>query len=96
MNKLLSLLLRAVGALKLARCQQATKTETLDQNPICETLDQNPICLLANREVNLLFVVQNNQFNFILEKDTNICFTNTDDYDKPREEGVDDGAATRS
>jgi hypothetical protein len=87
MKKLLSLLLRAVGALKLARCQQATKTETLDQNPIC---------LLANREVNLLFVVQNNQFNFILEKDTNICFTNTDDYDKPREEGVDDGSATRS
>ena len=88
MNKLLSLLLRAVGALKLARCQQATKTETVDQNPIC---------LLANREANLyIYVVQNLQLNAILEKDTNICFTNTDDYDKPREEGVDDGAATRS
>ena len=87
MKKLILSLLHAVKSLRLARCQQATKTETLDQNPIC---------LLANREVNLLFVVQNNQFNFILEKDTNICFTNTDDYDKPREEGVDDGAATRS
>ena len=87
MKKLKLKLLRAVKTLKLARCQQATKTETLDQNPIC---------LLANREVNLLFVVQNNQFNFILEKDTNICFTNTDNYDKPRKEGADDGAATRS
>ena len=87
MKKLLLILLHAVKALSLAQCQQATETETLDKDPIC---------LLANREVNLLFVVQNNQFNFILEKDTNICFTNTDDYDKPREEGVDDGAATRS
>lgn len=87
MTKLLSLLLRAVEALKLARCQQATKTETLEQNPIC---------LLANREVNLLFIIQNNQFNFILEKDTNICFTNTNDYDKTREEGPDNRTSTRS
>ena len=87
MKKLFLLLLRAVGALKLARSQQATKTETLDQNPIC---------LLAHREDNRLFSVQNNQFNFILEKDTNICFTKTDNYDKPREEGADDGSATRS
>ena len=72
MKKLLSLLLRAVGALKLARCQQATKTETLDQNPIC---------LLANREVNLFLFVQIKQFNATLEEGTNINFTNTDDDD---------------
>ena len=88
MKKLLSLLLRAVGALKLARCQQATKTETVDQNPIC---------LLANREANLyIYVVQNLQLNAILEKDTNICFTNTNDYDKTREEGPDNRTSTRS
>ena len=81
-------LLRAVKTLKLARCQQATKTETLDQNPIC---------LLANREVNLnIFIVQNKQLNAILEKDTNICFTKTDNYDEPGEEESDNGAAARS
>ena len=64
-------LLRAVRALRLARCQQATETETLDQDPIC---------LLAHREVNLI-VVQIKQFNAILEEGTNINFTNTDDDD---------------
>jgi len=73
MKKLFLKLLHAVRALGLARCQQATETETLDNNPIC---------LLAHREVNLFFVVQIQQLNAILEKGTNICFTKTDDYDE--------------
>ena len=79
-------LLRVVRALRLARCQQATETETLDNNPIC---------LLAHREVNLFFVVQIQQLNAVLEKDTDICFTKNDDYDERREEGANDGAAKR-
>jgi hypothetical protein len=71
MKKLLLILLHAVKALSLAQCQQATETETLDQDPIC---------LLAHREVNLI-VVQIKQFNAILEEGTNINFTNTDDDD---------------
>lgn len=71
MKKLLLILLHAVKALSLAQCQQATETETLDQDPIC---------LLVHREVNLI-VVQIKQFNAILEEGTNINFTNTDDDD---------------
>lgn len=71
MKKLLLILLHAVKSLRLARCQQATVTETLDQDPIC---------LLAHREVNLI-VVQIKQFNATLEEGTNINFTNTDDDD---------------
>jgi hypothetical protein len=71
MKKLLLILLHAVKALSLAQCQQATETETLDQDPIC---------LLAHREVNLI-VVQIKQFNATLEEGTNINFTNTDDDD---------------
>jgi hypothetical protein len=71
MKKMLLILLHAVKALSLAQCQQATETETLDQDPIC---------LLAHREVNLI-VVQIKQFNAILEEGTNINFTNTDDDD---------------
>jgi hypothetical protein len=70
MNKILQKLLCAVRALRLARCQQATKTETLEHDPIC---------LLAHREVNLIFVVQIQQLNAVLEKDTDICFTKTND-----------------
>ena len=77
MKKLLLILLHAVKALSLAQCQQATETETLDQDPIC---------LLAHREVNLI-VVQIKQFNAILEEGTNINFTNTDDDDDWREKG---------
>ena len=72
MKKLLLILLHAVKALSLAQCQQATETETLDQDPIC---------LLANREVNLFLFVQIKQFNATLEEGTNINFTNTDDDD---------------
>ena len=73
MKKLFRKLLCAVRALRLARCQQATKTETLDSDPIC---------LLAHREVNLnIYFVQNQQLNAILEKDTNISFTKTNDDD---------------
>ena len=72
MKKLLLILLHAVKSLRLARCQQATETETLDQDPIC---------LLANREVNLFLFVQIKQFNATLEEGTNINFTNTDDDD---------------
>ena len=71
MKKLLLILLHAVKALSLAQCQQATETETLDQDPIC---------LLAHREVKLI-VVQIKQFNATLEEGTNINFTNTDDDD---------------
>ena len=71
MKKLILSLLHAVKSLRLARCQQATETETLDQDPIC---------LLAHREVNL-FVVQIKQFNAILEEGTNINFAKTDDDD---------------
>lgn len=71
MKKMLLILLHAVKALSLAQCQQATETETLDQDPIC---------LLAHREVNLI-VVQIKQFNATLEEGTNINFTNTDDDD---------------
>jgi hypothetical protein len=71
MKKLLLILLHAVKALSIAQCQQATETETLDQDPIC---------LLAHREVNLI-VVQIKQFNATLEEGTNINFTNTDDDD---------------
>jgi hypothetical protein len=71
MKRLLLILLHAVKALSLAQCQQATETETLDQDPIC---------LLAHREVNLI-VVQIKQFNATLEEGTNINFTNTDDDD---------------
>ena len=53
MKKLILSLLHAVKSLRLAQCQQATETETLDQDPIC---------LLAHREVNLI-VVQIKQFN---------------------------------
>ena len=72
MKRLLLILLHAVKALSLAQCQQATETETLDQDPIC---------LLANREVNLFLFVQIKQFNATLEEGTNINFTNTDDDD---------------
>ena len=72
MKKLLLKLLHAVKSLRLARCQQATETETLDKDPIC---------LLANREVNLFLFVQIKQFNATLEEGTNINFTNTDDDD---------------
>ena len=84
MRKLFLKLLRAVRALRLARCQQASENETLDGNQIR---------LLANREVNLNFyVVQIEQLNAILEKGTNICFTKTEDYDERGKEGADDGA----
>lgn len=72
MKKLILSLLHAVKSLRLAQCQQATETETLDQDPIC---------LLANREVNLFLFVQIKQFNATLEEGTNINFTNTDDDD---------------
>ena len=72
MKKLFRKLLCAVRALRSARCQQATKTETLDSDPIC---------LLAHREVNLNLVVQIKQLNAVLEKDTNISFTKTNDDD---------------
>ncbi len=80
-------LLRAVRARYYARCQQATETETLVNQPIR---------LLAHREVNLnnaklnfdhvnLYVLVNGntiqQLNTILEEGTNICHTNTNDHD---------------
>lgn len=80
-------LLRAVRARYFARCQQATETETLVNQPIR---------LLAHREVNLentklsvgqvnLYVLVNGntiqQLNTILEGGTNICHTNTNDHD---------------
>lgn len=80
-------LLRAVRARYFARCQQATETETLVNEPIR---------LLAHREVNLenanlnfdhvnLYLLVNGntiqQLNTILEKDTNICHTKTIDHD---------------
>lgn len=80
-------LLRAVRARYFARCQQATETETLVNEPIR---------LLAHREVNLenanlnfdhvnLYLLVNGntiqQLNTILEKDTNICHTKTSDHD---------------
>lgn len=80
-------LLRAVRARYFARCQQATETETLVNEPIR---------LLAHREVNLenanlnfdhvnLYLLVNGntiqQLNTILEKDTNICHTKTNDHD---------------
>ena len=80
-------LLRAVRARYFARCQQATETETLVNQPIR---------LLAHREVNLentklsvgqvnLYVLVNGntiqQLNTILEEGTNICHTKTNDHD---------------
>lgn len=80
-------LLRAVRARYFARCQQATETGTLVNQPIR---------LLAHREVNLentklsvgqvnLYVLVNGntiqQLNTILEKGTNICHTKTNDHD---------------
>lgn len=72
MKKFFSKLLCAVLPQRSARCQQATKTETLEPDPIC---------LLAHREVNLNLVVQIKQLNAVLEKDTNISFTKTNDDD---------------
>ena len=72
MKKLIRKLLCAVRALRSAQCQQATQTETLDPDPIC---------LLAHREVNLNLVVQIQQLNAVLEKDTNISFTKTNEDD---------------
>ena len=84
MKRFLLMLLRAVRALRLARCQQATENEILE---FVQTR------LLANREVNLfLFVVQIEQLNAILEKGANICFTKTEDYDERREEETINGA----
>ena len=74
MKQLILKLLRAVWPLRLARCQQASENETLDNDQIR---------LLANREFNLIVLIKNDvkQFNAILEKDNDISFTKTNHHD---------------
>lgn len=72
MKKLLLILLCAVRAPRLARCQQASENETLDDDQIR---------LLAPREVNLNLFVQIQQFNAVLEENNDISFTKTNDDD---------------
>ena len=85
MKKLFFKLLRAVRALRLARSQQA------DVNGYW---GDNKIRLLEYREVNLFFIHNDiKQLNAIMERDTNITFTKTNDDDERGEEGADNGAA---
>lgn len=86
MKKLFVKLLNAVRALRLAQSQQAS---------INGYWGDDQIRLLEHREVNLFFIVHNNikQFNAVMERDTNITFTKTNDDDERGEEGADNGAA---
>lgn len=69
MKKIFFKLQQAVRAPRLARCQQVSKNETLDDDQIR---------LLAHQGGNLI-IVQIQQFNAVLEENNNISFTKTND-----------------
>lgn len=74
MKKIFLKLLNAVRALRLAQSQQAS---------INGYWGDDQIRLLEYREVNLYLIVHNNikQFNAVMEEDTDISFTESDDND---------------
>lgn len=80
MRKLLLMLLRAVRAQSLAQRQQAS---------VNGFWGDDQIRLLEHREVNLYFFMHNDikQLNAVMERDTNISFTKTDDNDERGEDG---------